>query len=1248
MLRTILAVGLLFGGSLVAATHVAAHDSWALSTLVSVVGQAPTAGDAAREQTTDLLSRARQAMAEGNLETADSLLTRAEGMNVAYGLFHTGDTPKKARRDWERLRQSRSGGAAPKADPFAGQPGALPQATPAAAKPIAASALSTPPAYPSAMPAAPAAFPAGPSAAITPLPAPAVAGDVRLVSGTEPVATAAFVNGNGAPAPANTAQFIPAPLGASVAAAATPVPPAVPTLATVPAEPTGGQKQQVLDLVKQSREAFAAGDLARAEQLARDADALGVSDKEFGPQDDRPWLVLMEVEKVRRRGGVQPTAVAAPAGPAAPQAFPGSQAMYDSNNDATRNIPAAAEMNAAGLITAGEEALRQRDPNGAMNLFRQAEARRGELTPAEQQRLQDRMSLVTFNEPIAPGRAAPGTLIDQTAQAQELLTRQIMADVAKLESQAEQAQGSDPAAAQAALQQARVLVEKSTLAEAPKQMLLRRVDRKFADLEKFVETNRPKIELEQRNQEVRDTLDRESQAKLELQERLAQLVDEYNTLVDQQRFAEAEVLAKRAAEMAPNEQVAVQLQAQSKSLRRMFNNADIRGLREQGTIDALTDIDNAGIINVGDGNPMQFPKDWASLKARRLPFLSEGARRSPKELEIEQRLKTPVSLKFDKLTMAQVFEKLSAMTGVPIYLDQRGLAAEGIDSTTPVSIDLTSEISLKSALNILLANHHLTYVIKDEVLKITSERMRSEDVYTVTYPVGDLVIPIPNFVPTSKMGLSGALAEAHASAMGGGVGMGSGAMMPVMASTGKQGLDASTLGQVTVPYVAGGSGGPPTSGSPQNIGFGPGGMGGGVQPDFDSLIELITSTIRQQDWQDNGGTIGFIRSHDTTLSLVITHDVRGHEEIENLLTQLRKLQDLQVTIEVRFITLNDAFYEQVGVDFDLDIDDNIDAPFQVFGRSPSDVSTSYTTGPLGVGSGNPPRDVQDRDHGKSATVGMSAPGVFSSDLDIPFTQSSLAQAAGAISNAVPAVTLANGLAPGGAQVGFAILSDLEAYFFINAVQDDQRSNVLQAPKVTMFNGQQAFVSDTQQTPFVISVVPVVGDFAAAQQPVIVVLNEGTSLSVQAVVSNDRRFVRLTMVPFFSQIGEVNTFTFEGSSSTTRRSSSETQGPDEEAEADEEVTSNSGTTVQLPTFAFQTVTTTVSVPDVGTVLLGGIKRMREARYEDGVPMLNKIPYVNRLFNNVAIGKSSTSLMMMVTPRIIIQEEEEAAIGVTQSP
>ena len=67
---------------------------------------------------------------------------------------------------------------------------------------------------------------------------------------------------------------------------------------------------------------------------------------------------------------------------------------------------------------------------------------------------------------------------------------------------------------------------------------------------------------------------------------------------------------------------------------------------------------------------------------------------------------------------------------------------------TPVTIDLQNEIMLKSALNLILEPLHLSYVIKDEVLKITSEQMRDDQVYTDTYNVADLVVPIPNFVPT--------------------------------------------------------------------------------------------------------------------------------------------------------------------------------------------------------------------------------------------------------------------------------------------------------------------------------------------------------------------------------------------------------------------------------------------------------------------------------------------------------------------
>ena len=171
---------------------------------------------------------------------------------------------------------------------------------------------------------------------------------------------------------------------------------------------------------------------------------------------------------------------------------------------------------------------------------------------------------------------------------------------------------------------------------------------------------------------------------------------------------------------------------------------------------------------------------------------------------------------------------------------------------------------------------------------------------------------------------------------------------------------------------------------------------------------------------------------------------------------------------------------------------------------------------------------------------------------------------------------------------------------------------------------------------------------------ITVLSEGTAVNVQAVVSSDRRFVRLTLVPMFATIGRVEEFQYEGSRSTRAKSSDEKTGlagdtggivdleagvnTGEVSQREQEVTRN-GTTIQQPEFLFTTVTTTVSVPDGGTVLLGGIKRLREGRNEFGVPILSKIPYINRLFKNVGLGRTTDSLMLMVTPRIIIQEEEE---------
>ena len=493
-----------------------------------------------------------------------------------------------------------------------------------------------------------------------------------------------------------------------------------------------------------------------------------------------------------------------------------------------------------------------------------------------------------------------------------------------------------------------------------------------------------------------------------------------------------------------------------------------------------------------------------------------------------------------------------------------------------------------------------------------------------------------------------------------------------------------------------GGGGPPTTGATPSIPFGPPSVGGGQQ-NFQPLIELIQSTVAADSWDTVGGP-GAIRQFDTNLSLVISQTQEVHDEIADLLEQLRRLQDLQVTIEVRFITLADTFFERIGVDFDFNIQTGVNQPLNMTaiptqangsdspyvqglqaapgGRSQiigldNMGQPGVALGPMGGGMGG--MGMGGMGGAGMAGAGMAGAGLGGAGLggqqnlnptrvpgqsffSIPFRQNSFGSAT------VPQFPGLPDPATSAANFGFAILSDIEAYFLIQAAQGNTRSNVMQAPKVTLFNGQQAFVSDTRQRPFVTAVVPVVGDFSAAQQPVITVLNEGTAVNVQAVVSNDRRFVRLTLVPFFSQIGRVEQFQFEGSRSTKSKSSDEKSGADvdvpgiddlagvtgsEASAAELEVQSN-GTTIQLPEFIFTTVTTTVSVPDGGTVLLGGIKRQREGRNEFGVPILSKIPYINRLFRNVGLGRTTDSLMLMVTPRIIIQEEEEERLLGTREP
>jgi general secretion pathway protein D len=1008
--------------------------------------------------------------------------------------------------------------------------------------------------------------------------------------------------------------------------------------------PSLAGRQQAVELMRQIRGAMAANQINQAERLCRDLDSLRIPESAFAPGEDTPGRVFQDVRQAmfRTASGVIPAAGIVDPNPMV------QRADYDPSRDPTHNMRVAAEQDVVpspsnqpgtdssgqspgySLFQQGEAALKARETARALELFRKASAYSAELDPVTASRLQDHLSLLSSPRTSTVRPAAPGP--NDEAAAQQAFLRQIFADVSRSEADAKRMLETDPKTALTILQETRKKVEIAGLDPNTRDQYLRRLDRSIAETQQFIDQNRSRIELADKNSNIRSVMQQETTVKLQTQQKLAELVDQYNRLNEEQRFEEAEVIAKRAFELAPHEMVTQVMVSKSSILIKYNREKQIRDRQQDGFANAMMDVDEASIATRGD---FVFPdaKNWHAITNRRAQRAMEMNRRhrSEKEIDIEKKLLTPVNYSCRNRPLSEVLSQLGKLVNVNIHLDDEGLKEEGQSPDTPVTLELASDIQLKSYLNLILEKYHLCYIIKNEVLNITSETKKQDTVHQVVYPVGDLVMPIPNFVASPRMGLAGAFHDAMGDAVGTSSGLGTN-MAPtafVASKNGQQG-SGSISPQIMAnmaPRLPGGAGNQPS-------GFGPGGAGGGTNADFDTLIDLITQTVAPATWDHNGGK-GNIAASPTNLSLVVSQTQEVHEQIVDLLEQLRRMQDLQVTIEVRFITLSDSFFERIGVDFDFNIVKNVSNP------PAAGFSTSTLTGlqqyTPGTSNGT---SIAGITGAPSSQNPATTTGLFTSDLSIPFSQGSYALG----------VPQFGGFdATAGATVGFAILSDIEAYFFINAAQGDRRSNVLQAPKVTLFNGQQAFVSDTSQTPFVISVIPVVGEFAAAQQPVIVVLSEGTFMTVQAVVSNDRRFVRLTVVPFFSKIGNVQTFTFQGTDSTTT-DTTQNGGLANAAtnlfnnNSNHTTTSHSGVTVQLPTFSFVTVTTTVSVPDGGTVLLGGIKRLSEGRNEFGVPILDKVPYLDRLFKNVGIGRDTSSLMMMVTPRIIIQEEEEDKMGV----
>ncbi len=678
------------------------------------------------------------------------------------------------------------------------------------------------------------------------------------------------------------------------------------------------------------------------------------------------------------------------------------------------------------------------------------------------------------------------------------------------------------------------------------------------------------------------------------QEEVVKLMKQYRTFMKEGKPKEALACARKAKELDPDN-VAAGSGEYIASIRINQEEWDRNKDKNADYFRRALSNDQGDFVDVND--PVAFDRNRLDNSKRRAPGGPIWPKtHDPTERAIESKLGTAISLNFKETPLKQVIFDLNTLSGVNIVPDEVALHEASVSLEQPLSLTVEN-ISLKSALNLLLRQVHLTYIVKDQVLLITTEANAKGKCIPVTYAIADLVVPVgDNPLPESSDLTTILEKQMNGNNM---AGMGLGLVPGPYALQRGQEVSSGVGGQ-TQPGMA-------VANNGQRRFYG--------QTIEALLIDLIQKTIAPDSWNSVGG-LGSIQYFPLGMALIVnqTQDVQG--EVYDLLQALRKLQDLEVTIEMRLVSVSEAFFERIGVDFDINIPTRNSAAVQ------NQLLTSQFS-PFGtINRFLPPKMVS----------GMTPASVFTPDLGIPINATSYGMSIPPFGG-YPGTL--NG--DGGLALGLAFLSDIQVFMLMEAAQGDRRINVMQAPKITVFNGQTAFIQVNDQQFFLLGVqffpTPFGNIIFNPQQTPIPL---GVSLQVTPVVSADRRFVRVNLTPQMTNLSSTNvpliplqlpiptTVLGPGAATTT--------GPPEALFQ---------MFMQQPTFTNISLSTTVNVPDGGTVLLGGLKTLSEGRLEHGPPILSKIPYLNRLFKNVAYGKEAQSLMIMVTPRIIINEEEEDA-------
>jgi general secretion pathway protein D len=603
---------------------------------------------------------------------------------------------------------------------------------------------------------------------------------------------------------------------------------------------------------------------------------------------------------------------------------------------------------------------------------------------------------------------------------------------------------------------------------------------------------------------------------------------------------------------------------------------------------------------------VNYPKDWpniSNIRSEALAFQDTVDNR--RVIAALDNTRIPKAELADTPFEAAL-KYLQTFANVNMDIDWASLEAIGVQKDTTISLNLTNptvktvlEQVLNKAAPSLDLNSRASWTVYDGVLHIGSEPALRKNKVMVIYDVQDLLFEVRDKVDVPELDLQAAFQNT-----GGGGGGGGGGQSP--------------FGQGN-----------------QNNQRQPGqGLQRPIEDRIRDLRNIIVEQVDKDGWEDGGGDTGTIQVFQQ--NLIVTNTPKNHRAIEGLLSQLRRVRNMQINVEARFLVVASDFFEKIGFDVDLYLNANGNQVRFLRGFNYAFMPNEFfPDGRYGGNNANSANKVFDSDNdgipdAPLANGGPAAPPPENFSV-VGIANGSLGLASRLMTSPFASEVTGSGTAAPALGISGTFLDDVQVDFLLEATQADRRAVSLNAPRLTFTNGQTANVYVARQIAYISDLEPVIADQSVAFDPQPGFVNDGVTLLVSGVILADRRYVQLDVETRVSNYPEDRIRRIPVNAGAAGGGGAGGGGGGAPA--------NVTGLIELPQGQIQSVSTTVTVPDQGTVLLGGQRLTNEVEVESGVPVLGKIPILNRFFSNRSISREERTLLMLIRPQILIQDETE---------